>query len=132
MVIAKIDGGETTNPLWTSEVEGPAFQGALRASLEQNNLLAKTLPSSRFDLFATLGSLNQPLFGLDLTVSSTVLYRVVERKTQLNWFNDSVFASYTATFSDSPMAMSYGRKWCLASESSGDQIDVSQLPQHRL
>ena len=92
MVIAKIDGGETTNPLWTSEVEGPAFQGALRASLEQNNLLAKTLPSSRFDLFATLGSLNQPLFGMDLTVSSTVLYRVVERKTQLNWFNDSVFA----------------------------------------
>ena len=105
LVIARVDGGETTNPLWTSEVDGAAFQGALRVSLEQNDLLAKTLPSSRFDLFATLGSVNQPLFGLDLAVSSTVAYRVVERKTQLDWFNDSVFASYTATFSDSPIAI---------------------------
>ncbi len=61
-MIARVDGGETTNPLWTSEVDGAAFQGALRASLEQNDLLAKTAPSSRFDLFATLGSLNQPFF----------------------------------------------------------------------
>ena len=105
LAIARIDGGQTTNPLWTSEVDGAAFRGALRASLEQNELLAKTLPSSRFDLFATLGSLNQPFFGLDMTVSSTVLYRVVERKTQLNWFKDSVFASYTATFSDSPIGV---------------------------
>ena len=101
LAIARIDGGETTNPLWTSEIDGAAFQGALRESLEQNDLLAKTLPSSRFDLYATLGSVNQPFIGLDMTVSSTVMYRVVERKTKLNWFKDSVFASYTAKFSDS-------------------------------
>lgn len=105
MVITRVDGGETTNPLWTSEVDGAAFQGVLCASLEQNDFLTKTLPSSRFDLFATLGSLNQPLFGLDMTVISTVLYRVVERRIQFDWFNDSVITSYTATFSDSPLAI---------------------------
>lgn len=105
LMIARIDGGETTNPLWTSEVDGTAFQGALRVSLEQNYLLAQKPSSPRFDLFATLGSVNQPLFGLDMTVSSSVNYRVVERKTQLAWFEDTVFASYTATFSDSPLGV---------------------------
>jgi hypothetical protein len=100
LVIASVKGGENTNPLWTSEVDGAAFQGALNISLEKNDLLAKTPSASRFDLFATLGSIDQPIFGLDMTVSSTVVYRVVERETQLDWFNDSVFASYTATFSD--------------------------------
>ena len=103
LAIAHVDGGETTNPLWISEVDSTSFQGALSMSLKQNDLLAETQPSSRFDLSATLASLNQPLFGLDMTVSSTVNYRVVERSTELIWFNDSIFASYTATFSDSPL-----------------------------
>lgn len=76
--ISRVEGGETTNPLWTSEVDGPAFQGALQASLKQNELLADPPTSSKFDLFAFLGSLTQPLFGLDMTVGSTVKYRVVE------------------------------------------------------
>ena len=63
LVIASVSGGETTNPLWTSEVDGPAFQGALSVSLEQNDLLAKTLSLSKFDLFAALGSVSQPIFG---------------------------------------------------------------------
>jgi hypothetical protein len=105
LVIASVSGGETTNPLWTSEVGGDAFQGALSASLEQNSLLSKTIPSSRFDLYAALGSVNQPLFGLDMTVSSTVNYRVVDRKSRQEWFNESVFASYTATFSDAAIGI---------------------------
>ena len=98
--IAHVDGGETTNPLWTSEVDNTAFRGALRASLEQNDLLAHASSSSKFDLFATLASVNQPLVGLDMTVSSNVNYRVVERTTGVNWFEEVIFASYTATFSD--------------------------------
>lgn len=105
LTIARVDGGEATNPLWTSEVGGAEFQGALKASLEKNDLLAKSQGASRFDLFASLGSVNQPLFGLDLTVGSTVIYRVVERDTQLDWFSDSVIGSYTATFSDAPIAI---------------------------
>jgi hypothetical protein len=105
LIIARADGGETTNPLWTSEVDNTAFRGALQASLEQNDLLADPPASSRFDLFATLASMNQPLFGLDLSVGSNILYRVVERKTRLTWFDETVYASYTATFSDSPLAI---------------------------
>ena len=105
LTIARVEGGEETNPLCTSQVDNAAFQGALRASLEQTALLAPSPASSRFELFASLGSLNQPLIGLDLTVLSNVNYRVVERRTGQVWFQDTVVGSYTATFGDSPLAI---------------------------
>ena len=105
LAIARTEGGEETNPLWTSEVGNASFSGALRTSLEQNDLLAANQTSSRFDLFAVLASMTQPLFGLDLRVESSVIYRVIEKKTQMTWFDDAVHASYTATFGDSPLAV---------------------------
>ncbi|NQU58716.1 MAG: SHOCT domain-containing protein [Rhodospirillales bacterium] len=105
LAISQVQGGEETNPLWTSEVSGAAFHGALQASLKQNNLLADNPSASRFELTAFLGSLNQPLIGLDLTVSSTVSYRVIERKTKMAWFDDTVVGSYTAQFGDSLIAI---------------------------
>ncbi|WP_460019406.1 hypothetical protein [Magnetospira thiophila] len=105
LIIALVDGGESTNPMWTSEVSNSGFRGALQGSLEKSSLLAPGLPESRFDLYATLNELNQPLFGLDLTVSSQVKYRVVERDSKKTWFDELVSAAYTATFSDSPLAV---------------------------
>lgn len=103
--LLQVNGGESTNPLWTSEVGNSAFRGALEASLRDSSLLAVSLPKSRFDLYATLKSMDQPLIGLDLTVNSNVNYRVVERESKESWFDTDVLASYTATFSDSPLAI---------------------------
>lgn len=105
IVIARVDGGEKTNPLWTSEVDGPAFRGALEMSLDRSGLLAKPSIAAKYDLQAILASVDQPLFGLDLTVTSRVDYRLVERETLDVCFDKSVYSSYTATFGDSPIAI---------------------------
>jgi hypothetical protein len=36
-----VNGGEATNPLWTSEIDGPAFQAALQQSLDKAGLPGK-------------------------------------------------------------------------------------------
>lgn len=103
--VTQVDGGEKTNPLWTSEVDGAAYRGALEASLARSGLLATPGAAAEFDLYAVLASVEQPLFGLDLAVASRIDYRVVERTTRKTWFDESVLASHTATFGDSPIAI---------------------------
>ena len=102
--IKQVDGGESTNLFWTSEVSNSGFRDALWESLKQSRLLAPASVGAKFDLYAILAITNQPLAGLDLTVTSRVNYRVVERDTLKNWFDELVAASYTATFKDSPFA----------------------------
>lgn len=103
--IAEVYGGEETSPMWTSEVSNSAFRSALESSLEANGLIQQTNPEPRFDVYATLSKLDQPLLGLDLTVNSSVGYEVVEHDTRETWFDREIPASYTATFSDSPLAV---------------------------
>ncbi len=105
IVLEKVSGGEDTNPLWTSEVSNEGFQGALQGSLEKSGLLAKTKEDAKFNLSASLFSLDQPLFGLDLTVKSKVKYAVTERTDAKVIFDEAVDSSYTATFGDSPIAI---------------------------
>jgi len=103
--LADVSGGKETNPMWTSQVSGAAYELALRNSLEANNLILKSNPDPKFELHARLSELDQPLFGLNFTVKSKVLYDVVEIKTRKSWFDKEILASYTATFGDSPMAI---------------------------
>lgn len=98
--IVKVYGGDETNPLWTSQVSGPAYEGALRNSLEANGLVSKSNPEPRFEVLATLSKLDQPFIGLDMTVTSKVGYEIIETKTRESWFDKEILASYTATFSD--------------------------------
>ncbi len=105
MSIAEVTGGEATNPAWTSEVGQPEFAEALKLSLQGNELLAKNNKEPKFALTADLQQVDQPLFGLDLTVTSAVLYRVVESATKAVWFDELVKVSYTAKFSDSVLAV---------------------------
>jgi hypothetical protein len=100
VAIASVSGGKATNPLWTSEVGQLEFEGALRDSLTNNALLARVAPS-RFELHAILKSVDQPLFGFDMTVTSSIAYRVVETESRASWFDELVTVSYTAKFADS-------------------------------
>lgn len=105
ITINRVTGGEQTNPLWTSQIDNVAFTGALERSLENSGLLAPGLPKARFSLDATLSAVNQPLFGLDMTVASRVNYHLKEIQTNKIWFDDSISASHTATFSDSAIGI---------------------------
>jgi hypothetical protein len=100
MTIAKFDSDETTNPPWTLKVDRASFQGALSASLEQNGLLADQQSLSKFDVFASIVSLKQPMLALDFKVTSSVNYQVVERDTKVTWYEELISASYTPVYSD--------------------------------
>jgi len=102
--ISKINGGESTNPLWTSEVSNAAFKKALRDSLQNTGLMSAG-SAAKYGVEATLSQLDQPLIGFDLTVNSMVNYRVFEKASRQTVFDESVTASHTATFSDAAFAI---------------------------
>jgi len=103
--IAEVSGGKKTNPLWTSQVSGTAYELALRNSLEANNLIQKSNPTPQFEVYARLSELDQPLIGLNMTVNSKVAYEVIDIKTRKSWFDKEILASYTATFSDAALGL---------------------------
>jgi len=103
--IANVSGGKDTNPMWTSQVSGTAYELALQNSLEANNLIQKSNPDPKFEVHARLSKLDQPFFGLDMTVTSKVGYEVIETKTRKSWFDKEILASYTAKFRDAPIGL---------------------------
>ena len=94
-----VSGGQSTNPLWTSQVGNPEFQEALRQSLLKQGIIAGN--EARYQLDTVLVELKQPFAGFDLTVTSSVRYTIKEITTNRVAFDQTVTASYTANFSDS-------------------------------
>ena len=94
-----VSGGQSTNPLWTSQVGNPEFQEALRQSLLKQGIIASN--DARYQLDTVLVELKQPLVGFDLTVASTIHYTIREITTNRVAFDQTISASYTANFSDS-------------------------------
>ena len=96
--VAPAEGGNTTNPLWTSQVDSKSFEEALKASLQNNGLLAPD--SGTYVLKSTLHELDQQLFGLDLTVKAAVFYVLKDSLSGKDIFQETINSSHTATFSD--------------------------------
>ena len=97
ILINNVHGGEPTNPLWTSQVGNVEFRAALESSLEGFGLLAP--PSAgTYDLTATLIKLDQPLMGIDMTVTTSANYLLKNRATNAEALNRTITLPYTATF----------------------------------
>lgn len=94
--VGSVAGGEETIPLWTSEVSAEAFRTALTGSLANAGLLA---PDSALRVEALLQELDQPLVGISMTVTATVIYRVIGPSDEV-LFAQSVSTPYTAEFSE--------------------------------
>ncbi len=92
--IANVNGGSSTNPLWTSQVSTEDFRIALEASLRGANYLGSTTDAP-LSLTASLVDLKQPFAGLDMSVTSMVRYSVTDGAGQLV-FDDTVSAVGTA------------------------------------
>jgi hypothetical protein len=106
ITIAEVKGGQSTNPMWTSQVDNPEFKEALDRSLAFNGLLAADAAKARYAVTAELLELKQPLMGFDLTVTSRVKYSLQERggaATEL--FGEEIVTPYTADFSSSLVAV---------------------------
>lgn len=105
ITVSRVNGGEETNPMWTSEISSQAFEKALIASLENTGLLSKLEGDAPYELRVTLLEVDQPIFGLDLTVKTLIRYEVIDKQSGKTIFDQNIPADHTATFGDSPFAI---------------------------
>ena len=100
LALKEVTGGRETSPLWVSNVGSADFEKALEESLKSVGLLADR-QAGQYLLTADLLKLDQPMIGLDMTVTSTVRYIVTERASNRTIYDETRTTPYTAKFSDS-------------------------------
>jgi len=97
--IGQVSGGRETNPLWMSDVSSSDLAEALRLSLSARTMLA--IRDERFRLEATMINLQQPILGIDMTVTSKIRYRLTRLSDNTVVFDREITAPFTAAFSSS-------------------------------
>ncbi len=110
--VTKVAGGEETNPLWTSEISNEAFSGAVKESLIAQGLYSD---GGKYQLEVRMTQVDQPLFGLSLTVVTHVRYVLINKEDRSIVINEMVVAPYTATVGDAFAAI---KRLRLANEGS--------------
>ena len=95
--VGKVMGGRDTNPMGASQIDNRSFKEAVLFSLEKEGLYQE---NSQYRLEITIVNLDQPLFGLDMTVIMNVQYTLIDDKNDKIIWRELVAESYTATFSD--------------------------------
>jgi hypothetical protein len=96
--VTTVSGGKKTSPLWKSNVSSEDFAEALRQSLAAHAMLAET--DGKYTVEAELVEVKQPLAGFNMSVTSTVNYKVVETATSAVVFNGPITNEYTAKMGD--------------------------------
>ena len=99
--IADVTGGKETNPMWTSQVSSTDFRRALEISLENSGMFSRVIAGSKYRLTADMVKLDQPMIGIDMTVSSTVRYSLIDMVSNKEVYGRVIQIGYTAKFSDS-------------------------------
>lgn len=99
LAMKDVTGGDETNPMWKSNIGTHEFEKAIETSLQNAGLLALPQGGTHF-LTVHLVKVDQPMIGLDMTVTATVNYVVTERATGKNIYSKDIAIPYTATFSD--------------------------------
>jgi hypothetical protein len=97
--LRNVAGGSETNALWMSKVSDADFRFALENSLKSAGLLS-TGEAPRYQLDATLLSLEQPLVGFSLTVTCSVRYDLSDAASAKRVFGKTITTPFTATTSD--------------------------------
>lgn len=96
-VSVAVTGGKETNPLWTSQISNDAFGQALRDSIQKSGLFGNvTDGGANYKLNAFLGKVDQPMFGLSLTVKMEVSYTLVDTRSGRTVWQKDVASQYTA------------------------------------
>lgn len=108
-------GGEETNAAWTSEISNIAFTNAVKHSLSSLGLYSG---SGRYKLEINMIKVDQPLFGLDMTVTTHIRYILTDSQTKNVVLDETVVAPYTATVGDAFLGV---ERLKLANEGSGKE-----------
>lgn len=102
--IGKVEGGKETNPIWVSTVSNTEYKNALEKSLHNVDFYnPKT--EARYLLNAKLEKLQQPLIGLNFTVTCQSHYQIYDQKLKKVVFEQTLKTPYTATFGSSLLAV---------------------------
>ncbi|MDX2103444.1 MAG: hypothetical protein SF002_13005 [Alphaproteobacteria bacterium] len=99
VAVGQISGGSATNPMGMSQVDDATIRGALRASMTVHGILSND-PNARYQIAGHLNELQQPFFGVDVTVTSNILWTLLDRISGAVVFREQVVTPYTARFSD--------------------------------
>lgn len=102
--VKDVTGGKETSPMWASQVGSSDFQSALENSLRATGLLSPVGSNGRYQLTADLTSLDQPIIGFNLTVTTTVRYSLIEQSSGKEIFSRSITTPYTAKMGDAFLA----------------------------
>jgi uncharacterized lipoprotein YbaY len=105
VAVKDVTGGSSTNPLWMSKISSSDFERALESSLGAAGLLAAVRPAGPYQLTADLIAVDQPFVGLDMTVTVTVTYRLVDRASGKTVYEETIATPHTATVSDAFLGM---------------------------
>jgi len=104
--VTSVEGGKQTNPAWISNISNDDFKLALEDTLESIGYHSKT---GKLQLNVKLVSVEQPLVGFNLTVTTVVEYNLV-RSDGRSVFRKTITAPYTAAFSESALAVTRLKK----------------------
>ncbi|MDP3802187.1 hypothetical protein [Brevundimonas sp.] len=91
-----VSGGRETNPMFSAQVSNEDFKTALEASLDAAGYMGADGPP--MVVTANMIELNQPMMGLDMSVTSRIQYSVTSDGRVV--FNDTVAATGTATMGE--------------------------------
>lgn len=98
--IHDVTGGRETDAMGVSEVSNDDFKKAFVASLKNAGLLAAA-NASRFKVRVSILGLRQPMVGLDMTVTATVRYVIIDAKSGAQLQDEVVSTPFTARLGDS-------------------------------
>lgn len=98
--VTEVTGGRETNALWVSQISSESFRRALELSLRNVGLSDPLIAANKYHLKADVLQVNQPLMGIDMTVSANVRYSLLEAVSRKEVFAKIITSTYTAKFSD--------------------------------
>ena len=108
--IGKVEGGSKTNPMLISNVAANDFRAALESSLEGLQFLTPDQSAAKLEVAAYILNLDQPMVGLDMTVTSRIHYIVAPVSGGPAVLDDTVAASGTASFGSALLGVERLRK----------------------
>jgi hypothetical protein len=122
--VQEVKGGKETNPLWTSQISNTEFKQALEQSLTNAGFHSEASGGkARYSLQVQLEKVEQPLFGLDMTVTTLIRYILTDTVKNRVIVNQEVTSSYTGTFQDA----FYGVKRLRLANEGSARNSISQV-----
>jgi hypothetical protein len=92
-----VSGGQETSKMGASQISDDSFAQALRDSITKSGLFKSVAASGgRYKLTAFIGKVDQPTFGLSMTVKMEVSYTLVDTKSGKTVWSKNIASEHTA------------------------------------